>query len=77
MLQSRRGFLIGAGSVLTSAFIKEASAFVRSTGLPLLVTPPEPNYWLFWDDFCHQFKLGPAFGYKPPPRPNWRDFCQL
>ena len=62
MLQSRRGFLIGAGSLLAAAFVKEASAFVRSTGLPLLVTPSEPTYWLFWDDFYRQFNLGQRLG---------------
>ena len=51
MLQSRRGFLIGAGSLLTTAFVSEATAFVRTTGKPLLFTPPDPNYWLFWNDF--------------------------
>ena len=29
MLQSRRGFLIGAGSLLTTAFVEDARAFVR------------------------------------------------
>ena len=74
MLQSRRGFLIGAGSLLTTAFVSEATAFVRSTGKPLLFSPPDPNYWLFWDDFYRVFALGPAFGYKPPPQPRWREF---
>jgi len=40
MLQSRRG-LIGASAVLTMAFVKEATAVVRSTGLPLLIAPDE------------------------------------
>jgi hypothetical protein len=78
MLQSRRGFLIGAGSLLTTAFVSEASAFVRTTGKPLLLASPEPNYWLFWDDFYRGFQLGPASGYKRPykmpPQPSWREF---
>ena len=74
MLQSRRGFLIGAGSLLTSAFVDEATAFVRTTGRPLLFSPPEPNQWLFWDDFYQCFKLGPAMNYKLPPQPSWREF---
>ena len=40
MLQSRRGFLIGAGSLLTTAFVSEATAFVRTTGKPLLLLLP-------------------------------------
>ena len=71
MLQSRRGFLIGAGSLLAAAFVKEASAFVRSTGLPLLVTPSEPTYWLFWDDFYRQFKA------SEDPNPDLRGFGRL
>ena len=34
---SRRGFLIGAGGLLTAAFVKDAGAFVRRTKQPLLV----------------------------------------
>lgn len=37
MLQSRRGFLIGAGSLLTTAFIKDARSFIldAAVGRPL------------------------------------------
>jgi hypothetical protein len=31
MLQSRRGFLIGVGAVLTTAFVKDAREFVHAT----------------------------------------------
>jgi hypothetical protein len=74
MLQSRRGFLIGAGSLLTTAFVSEATAFVRTTGKPLLFAPPDPNYWLFWNDFYRGFQLGPVPGAKLPPQPTWREF---
>jgi hypothetical protein len=71
---SRRGFLIGAGSLLTTAFVKEASTFVRTTGVPLLVAPPESKYWLFWHDYYRAFALGPTYEYQPPARPSWREF---
>ena len=32
---SRRGFLIGLGSVLTTAFVADAREFVHTTGKPL------------------------------------------
>jgi len=34
MLQSRRGFLIGAGAVLTTAFVKDARSFIHRTSQP-------------------------------------------
>ena len=33
---SRRGFLIGAGGLLTAAFVKDARSFVHRTEQPLL-----------------------------------------
>jgi hypothetical protein len=72
MLQSRRGFLIGLGSVLTTAFVKEATAVVRSTGLPLLIAPAEPQLYLFW--MQGRLALGPARKYEQPPQPTWREF---
>jgi hypothetical protein len=47
MLQSRRGFLIRVGGFLTAASVDEASAYASKTGLPLLISPPEPKYRLF------------------------------
>ena len=41
MLQSRRGFLIGAGVVLTTAFVKDARSFIDRTSQPLLATPSQ------------------------------------
>jgi len=48
MLQSRRGFLIGLGSVLTTAFVAEAEALVRETCTPLLAQPPQVRHTLYW-----------------------------
>ena len=72
MLQSRRGFLIGVGGLLTAAFVDGASTFASKTGLPLLIAPPEPKYWLFWMNGA--FALGPTFGYWPQPQVSWRTF---
>jgi hypothetical protein len=39
MLQSRRGFLIGAGAVLTTAFVKDARSFIHRNNQPPLSSP--------------------------------------
>ena len=51
MLQSRRGFLIGAGSLLTTAFVSDARSFIRRTSQPLLASPAEVAQTLYWYDF--------------------------
>jgi hypothetical protein len=48
MLQSRRGFLIGAGSLLTAAFVADARSFVRRTSRPLLASPTQVAQTLHW-----------------------------
>ena len=48
MLQSRRGFLIGAGTLLTAAFVAEAQAIVHETAKPLLVKQTEVRHTLYW-----------------------------
>ena len=75
MLQSRRGFLIGAGAVLTTAFVKDARSFIHRTSQPLLESPPqvlETMYWHEIPDGGYQLTLGP-WSFAPPP-PNWREF---
>ena len=49
MLQSRRGFLIGAGALLTMAFVSDARAFIRRKEAPLLAAPPRTAHTLYWD----------------------------
>jgi hypothetical protein len=75
MLQSRRGFLIGAGAVLTTAFVKDARSFIHRNNQPLL-TPPsqavETMYWHEIPDEGYQLTLGP-WSVAPPP-PTWRKF---
>ena len=75
MLQSRRGFLIGAGALLTSAFVKDARSFIHLRDEPLLATPPQVAQTLFWHeipDEGYQLTLGP-WSIAPRP-PKWRDF---
>src|SRR5262245_66595868 len=75
MLQSRRGFLIGAGAVLTAADVKDARSFVHQTNQPMLASPPqvaETMYWHEIPDEGYQLTLGP-WSVAPPP-PTWRKF---
>src|SRR6476646_12059938 len=74
MLQSRRGFLIGAGAVLTSAFVKDARSFIHRTSQPLLASPSQVAQTLHWYelDEGYQLTLGP-WTFAPPP-PTWRQF---
>ena len=75
MLQSRRGFLIGAGAVLTTAFVNDARSFIQRTSQPLLASPPqviETMYWHEIPDEGYQLTLGP-WSFAPPP-PTWREF---
>ena len=75
MLQSRRGFLIGVGAMLTTAFVKDARSFVHRNSQPLLTSPPqvvETMYWCEIPDEGYQLSLGP-WRIAPPP-PTWRRF---
>ena len=77
MLQSRRGFLIGAGSLLTAAFVTEAQAFVRQAAKPLLAEQVEAQHTLYW--YLPEGSNAPllCLGGSPfivPPPPTWREF---
>jgi len=75
MLQSRRGFLIGAGAVLTTAFVKDARSFIHRNNQPLLSSPSqvvETMYWHEIPDEGYQLTLGP-WSLAPHP-PTWRKF---
>ena len=70
-------FLIGAGSLLTAAFVSNARSFIRRTSQPLLASPAKFAQTLHWYhngncDTCH-LSLGP-WTMKPPPAPTWREF---
>jgi hypothetical protein len=75
MLQSRRGLMIGAGAMLTTAFVKDARSFIHRNSQPLLTSPPqvvETMYWCEIPDEGYQLSLGP-WRIAPPP-PTWRKF---
>ena len=75
MLQSRRGFLIGVGAVLTTAFVKDARSFIHRNSQPLLASSTqvvETMYWYEIPDEGYQLTLG-QWAYAPPP-PTWREF---
>lgn len=70
MLQSRRGFLVGAGAVLTMAFVKDARSFVHRNNQRLLTSPSqvvETVYWCELPDEGYQLTLGPWSVAPPPP----------
>ena len=77
MLQSRRGFLIGAGSLLTTAFVSDARSFIRRTSQPLLASPAQVAQTLYWYDdglkTATTLTLG-EWTMEPPPAPTWRKF---
>ena len=76
MLQSRRGFLIGAGSLLTTAFVSDARSFIRRTSQPLLASPAEVAQTMYWyehGDDGYTLTLG-EWTMDPPPAPTWRKF---
>ena len=77
MLQSRRGFLIGAGSLLTTAFVSDARSFIRRTGEPLLMSLQQAAQTIHWYDFDshdgYLLSLGEWWD-EPPPPPTWRQF---
>ena len=75
MLQSRRGFLVGAGAVLTTAFVKDARAFIHQNNQPLLASPSHAVQTLYWHeipDEGYQLTLGPWC--TAPAPPTWRKF---
>ena len=75
MLQSRRGFLVGVGSLLTAAFVKEARSCIRTSGRPLLATPKQVAQTMYWYDSGDQgylLTLG-EWTPDPPAAPSWRE----
>jgi hypothetical protein len=77
----RRRFLIGAGGLLTAAFVRKASAFSRKIGEPLVLPTarrPEETLYIYWQDQEYEesakwrVSLGPNQPFAPPP-PTWRE----
>ena len=50
MLQSRRDFLIGAGAVLTMAFVKDARSFIHRNNQLLLSSPSQVVETMYWHE---------------------------
>ena len=75
----RRRFLLGAGGLLTAAFVGKAKAFTRQTGGPLLLQPQKAEETLYvydqpWNDWGKwRVSLGPDED-EAPPAPTWRDY---
>lgn len=67
MLQSRRGFLIGVGAVLTKAFVKDA-LFIHRNNQPLLTSPWQVSAHLWCPALDHITDLGRSF---PKSRRSW------
>jgi hypothetical protein len=75
---SRRGFLIGAGGLLTRAFVGDARAFIRRNEAPLLAAPPRTAHTLYWEwpdglDEPQLFLDEEPEATAPEP-PTWRVF---
>src|SRR3974390_531842 len=77
----RRRFLIGAGALLTSAFVRKATAFTRTAGAPLVLPSarrPEETLCVYSQDWVEppygkwRVSLGPNQPFAPPP-PTWRE----
>jgi len=67
--------MIGAGAVLTTAFLKDGRSFIHRTSQPLLASPSQVVQTLHWYDVLeegYQLTLGP-WSFAPPP-PTWREF---
>lgn len=67
---TRRGFLVGAGGLLTAAFAKDAQSFIRRTGRPLLASPAEVAEIMYWYEGGEQgylLTIGPWDFCPPPP----------
>ncbi len=71
MLQSRRGFLIGAGALLTAAFVKDARSFIHRTASPCCRRRRRWSQTLYWyesADEGYQLTLGPWTHCRRPRR---------
>lgn len=54
---SRRSFLIGAGSIITAAYVRQVSEFVSDTRLPLLVPPRNSEQIIFYEQCEDHWRL--------------------
>ncbi len=83
---SRRSFLLGIGSLVTTSFVARARAHVRESGSPLLLQPKRAEETLYlYEGFDqsdgpwatkYRVSLGPDQWPAPPP-PTWREHLKL
>ena len=69
----RRSFLIGAGGLLTAAFVRKATAFSRAAGEPLVLPPanrPEETLYVYAQDWVEP-PYGKSFCDIPFPADLW------
>ena len=73
MSVSRRFFMIGAGALITSAFVSRAVAHAERTSQPLLITPDrlEGDLFVYGDG---RISLGPFRLDDDEPVPTWREY---
>ena len=80
----RRRFLVGAGGLITTAFVRKATAFYRSAGQPVVLPsakPPEETLYVYSPDWVEppygkwRVPLGPNQPVAPPP-PSWREYLR-
>src|SRR5215204_3158263 len=79
---SRRSFLLGIGSLVTTAFVSRVRTHVRESGSPLLLQPKRADETLYlYEGFDlsngpgatkYRASLGPDQWPAPPP-PTWRE----
>jgi hypothetical protein len=74
---NRRTFIIGAGALITAAFVRKADAFSQATGEPFLLPGPSTRETLWVNRYDDQLliSLGPDV-YEPDP-PTWAEFFEL
>jgi hypothetical protein len=76
----RRRFLIGAGGLLTAAFVSQATAFSRRVREPLilpLARKPEEALYIYQQDWSDVAKWRVSLGpdqCEAPPVPTWREY---
>ena len=77
----RRRFLLGAGGLVTAAFVRKATAYSRTAGEPLVLPPArrqEETLYVYSQDWIEppygkwRVSLGPNQPFAPPS-PTWSE----
>ncbi len=74
---SRRFFILGAGALITKAFVSKAAAYADRTRRPLLVQPDkfERDLFIYLEDGL--ITLGKLQMVEEVPVPTWRQYFEL